>query len=555
MYGLLRSGFVRKHLDALRRDMYDRLWERVPGIDLSDDSLPAILLQVVALEMMLLWQAMESVFYSRYLGTARGVALDHLGKRLWLPRRPASAAWGSLAVRGEPGTEIPQGTIIRHSDGTKFLTTKARRIGPLGWIDLPISAEEVGPQGNKGPSSTWRPISGVQILSGPYRKISNTFPMELGNIWVQITSSDGYTTFQEFDVSDVHFPLDCDTVRIKVKNPEDKLNYYFISIKVRDRRTFQVLGESQIRRLALKGGEEMVLSFSGQGWDLSDAEKVAFSVHLEENSTGPLLVLANDQAPYGGRFWKKGEQVPHLDLYLEVESQVTGRTIGGAFPESDLSYSRRQLAAVARAAAAIPEAISSNLWAVPGVRYVRVDWNPSLELDHRGLPPKSVRITVAGGKTRDIAKVILERCVAAGIETVGSDTLATPCPSLGQVIPVSFERPMEVPVYVLLKVETDTGMTLTEGAIREIKDAVIRYIGGFLSDGTEVAGRAPAEGVAVSHVLGAVTKFPGIKNAKAWLSRTPFTSYDQVEVCQDLCLRTSSPVEIPVTWPDLIEII
>ncbi len=551
MFGYLRSGFIRKKLVEMRDQMYAKLWEARPEIDLSDDSLPAILLQVVMLELNLLWQAAEAIFYSRYVGTARGVALDHLGARLFLPRRAASYARGTLVVEGEPGTRLARGTRLRHADGTEFELTRDRIIGPGGRTDIEIIARVAGPSGNKAPGGTWRPIGGrINVNGQPASHTFETFDRQIANAWVSIPVGERRDTFQVVRVSDLLYPLEVDAVRFHVKNATDKRQLYWVYCEVTNPETGDRVGDTQIRRLWLNAGEDAIITFSGQGWDVADHDEIAVAFILGDGSSAPLELAVNNSAPYIGGFRLAGVVQPAIDAWLQIVTVAQGRTQGGENAEHDVMYSRRQQEAMARAASSIPEAIHSNLWAIDGVRHVRVDYNPTLVLDSRGVAPKSVRVTVAGGKVRDIGNMLLSKCVAAGIETSGSDLIGVPCPTGGQTIPIRFERPSEVPVAVQVRLTLERGGTVPDALATKIKDAITHYIGGPMSSGAYAAGLPPGENVSLSHLHAACVRFSGVATANILVARQGGTFTET-----DLEIKKHDPVEIAVTNHDLIEVL
>ena len=551
MFGYLRSGFVRKKLVEMRDQMYAKLWEAKPEIDLSDDSFPAILLQVVILELALLWQAMEAVFYSRYVGTARGVALDHLGARLFLPRRPAAYARGTLEALGVAGTRLAQGTRLRHADGTEFELTRERVIGPLGRTDIAVVARKPGPGGNKAVKGSWRPIAGgVEVSGEPASHTFETFEAEMANEWAEVPVGERWDTRQKVLVEDLAFPLELDTVRFRVRNNTAQRSLYWVYCELTDPTTGDRLGDTQVRRIWLAAGEETVLTFSGQAWDVADRDEIAVAFVLGDGTTAPLEIAVNSSAPYIGGFRLAGELQPATDAWLEIVTVVRGGTRGGEDAEHDVMYSRRQHEAMARAAASIPEAIHSNLWALDDVRHVRVDYNPSLVVDQRGVAPKAVRATVAGGRVRDIGLLLLTKCVAAGIATCGSETIGVPCPTQGQTIPVSFERPSEVPVRVIVRLTLERGGAVPGDLATKIKDAITSYIGGPMSSGAYAAGLPPAEDVSMSHIHAACVRFSGVLSARVRVGRAGGEEQDG-----DLAIKKHDPVEIAVTNHDLIEVI
>ena len=562
MFGWLRSGFIRKTLWDIRANLYNTLRDKwkdrlAPGVDLdlSDDSLPAMLLQVIAIEASILWQATESVFYSRFVGTARGKSLDYLGQRLMLPRRKEKKATGTFKATGSPGTVIAAGEIATAFDGTEFEVTTDRTIPDSGVIDIRLQARKAGAGGNRA-GGTWLLRTGNAQIEGGYdEQTFSTFGESLISGYKEITPEDRLDTYQKIKTVDLAYPLTLDALKCKVRNPTNETQVYFLYLVVSDAATGQIIGETQIHKFSLDANAETTVEFSGQGFDVSNYDEIMVSFSLGNGSTSNLEIAYNNTAPYNGLAAWEGAPLPDSDFYLALTTTVTGVTTGGASAENDVAYSARQMRAMARAAAGIPAAIESNLWAVEGVRSVRVDWNAGLDVDANGVPPKSVRATVAGGNVREIARTLLEKGVGAGIATAGSDTIAIQTSFGGQAVPVSFERPQEIPIYIRVRLITEPGRILPDSFITQIKDSIVAYIGGAASDGTYYAGLMPGENVSRAQIDAAVCRFAGVASAVVRLSRKGIPASDSAGTGNDIEISTGNPVEIAVTKPAYIEVV
>jgi len=556
-HGWLRSGFVRRKFATIRDATYEKLREKWGDhIDLSDDSLPAILIQVLLFEIGILWKAVESVFYSRYITTARGTALDHLGQRRMLTRQGETYATGILKGTADEGTVVNVNTVVRHASGAEFVVTKQRTFPASGIIDIPIQASESGPGGNKVVGGTWVYTLGEVALSGAAEEHNfETFDDALITGYSYLPAEERFDTYQEVDVSDLRYPLSLDTLAVPIKNNSDQTEIFYFYLVVRDKDTGTYIGQTQTKHLSLEAGTEQVVSFDGQDIDVSDYTTVEVSFVLAYGSSAALGLAVNNTAPYNGGYYLQGEAQTGYDVCLVVTTIAGGKTTGGQYEEGDSEFAFRQQRAMAKGAAAIPEAIESHLWDVDGVRHVKVDFNPTLVEDSNGVGPKAVRATVADGKVRDIAEALLEHGVCAGIATDGTSTLSVLDSTGGQSIPVSFERPTEIPVYIRVRVIPERASSIPEALHNKIRDAVISYVGGSLVDGTDMRGLKPGEDVSVAQIHHAVCSFRGVQSAVVRLSRVEIPETDSEGEGSDLEILVGNPVEIATTKAAYIEVV
>jgi len=117
-----------------------------------------------------------------------------------------------------------------------------------------------------------------------------------------------------------------------------------------------------------------------------------------------------------------------------------------------------------------------------------------------GLPPHSFEAVVFGGSDKDVAEAIFEKKAVtahdyAGVngtavtETVVADTN-------GQERDITFSRPNAINVDMTLDVVVNDNYIGDD----ELKDRIVRYIGGILSDGTDTVGLGVSEDVIIDNV-------------------------------------------------------
>src|SRR5262245_28177674 len=119
-FGVTEDGFVLKGFDAILGDAKERarqMWATL-GLepDLTSTSPLLKLLEAGAYEDAELWKRLEDFYYSAFVSTATGDALDLLGDDVGLARRD-SFATGVVTLTlagGLPGRTyvLPEGTIL-----------------------------------------------------------------------------------------------------------------------------------------------------------------------------------------------------------------------------------------------------------------------------------------------------------------------------------------------------------------------------------------------------------------------------------------------------------
>lgn len=155
----------------------------------------------------------------------------------------------------------------------------------------------------------------------------------------------------------------------------------------------------------------------------------------------------------------------------------------GSDAETDEELRQRFRLSKALRAVSLTDSLYSALQEVPGVEQIRLYENTSNTVDSIGQPPHSFRPVVLGGLNQDVANAIwINRPM--GIASTGNTSVPI-VDSQSNVQQVNFTRPVEVPIYVNIKVtEIDEGME--EGGVEKIKQAVVDYINSTRKIGGEV---------------------------------------------------------------------
>lgn len=135
----------------------------------------------------------------------------------------------------------------------------------------------------------------------------------------------------------------------------------------------------------------------------------------------------------------------------------------GRAEETDEQLRQRRAFSTATPAQSVLDSIQGAIANIPQVIQARVFENEEDEVDANGLPPHSIYAVVEGGDDADVAQAIWIR-KTAGTTMVG-DVVEMASDALGFPHQVRFSRPADVPVYVVINLQTRAGWP-TNGADR-----------------------------------------------------------------------------------------
>lgn len=159
-----------------------------------------------------------------------------------------------------------------------------------------------------------------------------------------------------------------------------------------------------------------------------------------------------------------------------VTNPAAGET--GADEETDLAARRRRRQTLAIQGVALPEAITSILYATDGVRSLSFRENATdaaVTIEGVDLSPHSIYACVDGGTDIDVARALLRK-KSLGAGWNGGTTVTVTDPFSGQDYAVSFDRPELVPVYVRVTVALN-GASYPD-APTVVREAMLAYANG-----------------------------------------------------------------------------
>lgn len=168
-----------------------------------------------------------------------------------------------------------------------------------------------------------------------------------------------------------------------------------------------------------------------------------------------------------------------------IVSGVLGwETVANPFPaepgtdeESDVAARARRRRTLALQGVALPEAITSGINAIPGVRSMSFRENVTnapVTFEGVTLAPHSIYACVDGGLDADIGLMLLRK-KSMGAGWNGSTTVNITDPFSGQTYPVQFSRPVEVLIYMRVTVAAGAPFSDVPNTVR---NAIIDYAEG-----------------------------------------------------------------------------
>ena len=139
-WGLTDAGFRRptyaELLDALEYKARDLFGSKA---NLTVRSPLGIFMRIFAWVLNLLFSTLEDVYNSRFVDTAVGVSLLHLGRMIGIRLLGAQKAMGYLTFTGDDNVEVPEGFLVETIAGVQYVTLGAGVITG-GSVTLPASA-------------------------------------------------------------------------------------------------------------------------------------------------------------------------------------------------------------------------------------------------------------------------------------------------------------------------------------------------------------------------------------------------------------------------------
>lgn len=506
MAGITATGFEVPTFADIYRAFAER-WEAATGATLRDDKPEGQFFKAIAEQLAnkglddsvvdALWPALHDIFFSGFITTARGIALDYLSKLVLRDgRRPAQAATATVWVKGTPGTSVEAGELVLVGpNGVRFTNTRRFTINNAGIAYVPVIAQVLGEEGN--------------VAAGTLSLDSNNVPSgidEAGNspmrttvhvgtevtTYITIPDDELTTRYQVFSLSGYDI---LDSITLSVKNVQESSHVFELLLMFFDDSTQELIGKTHVQRFVLASGQSTTLSFTDLTLDVYGHEHIRCV---------PVVLHGSGELAFGfdsfGTGWHEHGQQQSRALWMQLVTGAGGPASGGTGVETDLSLRRRHLEALYSAGWGTPESIRSQLMQLPGVMFARVEVNPELTPKTvRGLeiPPKGIAVVVWGGDPDDIAKVLHEH--VPFYTALGGNVIRSVVGINGQLFTVRYYKP--TPRLVRGTIIAFPTEQFPADGIRRLKDALVKYIGGIDSYRREHAGIPPGDPVFHSQAL------------------------------------------------------
>lgn len=190
------------------------------------------------------------------------------------------------------------------------------------------------------------------------------------------------------------------------------------------------------------------------------------------------------------------------------------KTTGGREKETDQEARERADITVEGNGNGTVAAIRAGLLKISDIRAVRVIENDTMLTDAYNTPAKAVQAFVLGGKDEEIGQAILDS-KSGGIQAYGSTYVKVKDKS-GTEHPIGFTRAEEVNIHARVIVSTDP--TFAAAGTEDVKNALVRYIGGTRTDAQVVAGLTMGEKVVYAKALATIFNVPGVADVDLQLS-------------------------------------
>ena len=550
-YGVTEDGFNRKGYEDIRDDMLDKARD-VFGSDwnLGITSVTGMLVRAVAFGMELLWMAAERVYQTGYVRTAYGQSLDYAVDRLGLDRQDAVKAEGIVTFEGTAGDTVPAGTEVTNTDDAEspvFETREDADIQSRGEVDAYVDAVQAGADGNVGAGTIdglVNAVSGVNGVDNEPRSHTLTIGSDLNSTTLQ-TVKIGEVVYQTVDVSDILHDIFITQIDLEVTTPTNSSSFYQLRVRILDDATQSVLVDPKDISTTVDPAGTETVSIDQVELDVRDADKIRIEIKVESQSDSDLRIQKDTTNNYAnGELVVDGTTQTGDDWVAAVISETLGNTRDGENIEKDQELRSRYFNSLFEPGSSTLPSVEAAVLNEQDVRDVNIAENTTNSVDAQGRPAHSFETTVRGGDDVDIADAILDE-KPAGIQSHGGVTQQV-TDDLGVQRDISFSRPTEVTIDVIVDItSTDE---FAESGIRQVKDEIITYIGGVLSDNTEEVGLLLGEDVIHSEVLAQVMVPAGVLDASVTLRRgsDPFDSDNVTISSGELAETTVGSITVSV---------
>lgn len=122
-YGVTETGINKMHYDEIVEEINSDIKAEISNFNTRDDNPLVLLIKQFGVHASRLWDLGEDAYNSKFISTAKGVALDLSGKIKGLKRKKSTYSVGKVKFTGDLGVVIPPNFQVGTNSGLKYLTT------------------------------------------------------------------------------------------------------------------------------------------------------------------------------------------------------------------------------------------------------------------------------------------------------------------------------------------------------------------------------------------------------------------------------------------------
>lgn len=246
-------------------------------------------------------------------------------------------------------------------------------------------------------------------------------------------------------------------------------------------------GTVQLNAITRKPGSysQIELSLSGQAYTvIPQGQQVTDAAKLYTFATMQEVILGEDgTGKVAAQSTTKGPFSPALGIIVKMATPISGwnnvtntaTLVVGSYEETDEELRVRQQRSTYLTGYRLIDAIYAAVYNVPGVTYARAYQNCSVSpQDERGIPFKEVAVVAEGGDSREIAEALFLRLPTGQLGY--GNTTETFFDKQDIAYPISFTRPVDVPIYVNVELTIENRALFPDNYVTLVQQYILEYV-------------------------------------------------------------------------------